>query len=69
MTTFLPWRGRSVLAGEEIDLPDDVADRYVATGQAELLEQTKAPVVESAHLDRSHKSAMRDMRPPQSKRR
>jgi hypothetical protein len=69
MTTFLPWRGRSVLAGEEIDLPDDVAARYVATGQAEKIEQPKAPVIESAHLDRSQPSAMRDMRAPQNKRR
>lgn len=69
MKTFLPWRGRSVLAGEEIDLPDDVAARYVATDQAERIEQPKAPVIESAHLDRSQQSATRDMRPPQSKRR
>ena len=69
MKTFLLWHGRSVLAGEEIDLPDHVAKSYVATNQADVIEQPKTPVIESANLNRSQPSAMRDMRPPQSKRR
>jgi len=69
MKTFLLWHGRSVHAGEEIDLPDEVAKAYMATGQADAITPTKAPIVESAHLNRSQPSAMRDMRPPQSKRR
>lgn len=69
MKTFLLWHGRSVHAGEDIDLPDHVAKAYVATGQADVIEAAKAPVIESAHLDRSQQTATRDMRAPQSKRR
>lgn len=43
MLTFLPWPGGDCPAGEEIDLPDEVAAAYVRTGQAEYVTHTKPP--------------------------
>jgi hypothetical protein len=69
MTTQLIWRGREIAPGESVELPDGDARRFVASGQAEFIQETKSPVIESANLDRSQHSAMRDTRPPQAKRR
>jgi len=70
MNTFLIWYGQQVLHGEEIDLPDDVAQRYVATCQAERVEeQPAAPPVEAAAVNRMQPNAARDLRPAQFKRR
>lgn len=70
MTTFLSWYGQQVMPGEEIDLPDDVARRYLATNQAEEIEQQEAkPVIEAAALNRQIPNAAIDRRPQQFKRR
>ena len=70
MTTFLIWHGQQVAHGEEIDLPDDVAQRYIATQQAERVEQSQPVVaVEAATVNRMQPNAARDQRPTQFKRR
>ena len=70
MTTFLVWYGQQVMPGEEIDLPDDVAGRYLATNQAEQIEQQEAKlVIEAATLNRQIPNAAMDRRPQQFKRR
>lgn len=43
MLTFLPWPGGDCPAGEEIDLPTDVAAAYVRTGQAEYVATHTTP--------------------------
>ena len=69
--TFLLWYGKPFQAGEEIDLPDDVAMRYIATHQAERVEQPQpvAPVIEAATVNRTIPNAALDRRPQQFKRR
>lgn len=70
MTTFLVWYGQQVMPGEEIELPDDVARRYLATNQAEAVEQpVTQPVVEAATLNRQIPNATLDRRPQQFRRR
>ena len=46
MNTFLIWGGVEYMAGEEVDLPADVAAAYVRTGQAEAT----TPAIETAAL-------------------
>lgn len=46
MKTCLPWYGQVYYDGDEAELPDDVAQRYIDTDQAELI----VPVVETAAL-------------------
>lgn len=65
MTTQLIWHGREILPDETIDLPDDVARRYVATRQAELIHNTPSPV-EAASVSHTCNAA-RDMRPQQKR--
>jgi hypothetical protein len=45
LSTTLIWRGYSYHSGDEVDLPDDVALRYIAAGSAE-----QVPAVETAAL-------------------
>lgn len=46
LNTFLIWRGVEYMAGEEADLPADVAAAYIRTNQAELI----TPPIECAAL-------------------
>ena len=39
MTTFLMWGGMQYMAGEEVDLPAEIAAAYIRSNQAELIEQ------------------------------
>jgi hypothetical protein len=48
LDTSLVWYGREYHHGEEIDLPDAVAKRYIATRQAELVEPLPAPATHAA---------------------
>lgn len=71
MTTFLIWHGQQVMPGEEVDLPDDVARRYLATNQAESIQQREpaTTVVEAAAINRQIPNAAIDRRPQQFRRR
>lgn len=46
LSTCLQWNGRMYYDGDQIDLPNDVAERYVATNQAERI----PPPIETAAL-------------------
>ena len=50
MNTFLLWRVQECPAGEEIDLPDDVAAAYLRTGQAEIVQTRITTAPEAAML-------------------
>lgn len=62
MTTQLVWYGRITQPGETVDLPENVALRYIATKQAERIEEPP-PIVEAATLRRDVPNAMRDFKP------
>lgn len=46
MNTTLIWYGKEYHSGDEIELPDDIAGRYIAAGSAEPI----APPIETAAL-------------------
>ena len=46
LNTTLIWYGRPYHSGEEIDLPDDLARKYIAAGSAEQV----TPPIETAAL-------------------
>lgn len=59
MTCSVVWFGRAYHDGDEIDLPDEVAMKYIAAGSAERIAPT-APPIEVAALpsyDRGRKHA------------
>lgn len=45
LSTTLIWKGYSYHSGDQVDLPSDVAMRYIAAGSAE-----QVPTVETAAL-------------------
>jgi hypothetical protein len=66
MTTQLVWYGREIMPGETVDLPDNVALRYIATKQADRIEEPPTPTqpaIETATRDRALPNAMRDFKP------
>ena len=48
MTTTLLWFGHEYHSGDEVSLPDDVALRYIQTGQAEAVDEQP---IESAAMN------------------
>ena len=58
MNTFLIWGGVEYMAGEEVDLPADVAAAYVRTGQAEQIKQP----IETAALRTTPPKGKQDVR-------
>lgn len=48
LSTSLPWYGVTYHDGDEVDLPDEVAARYVATRQADPV--NTEPEIETAML-------------------
>lgn len=61
LKTCLQWYGRLYNDGDEIDLPDNVASRYIATNQAEPIPQP-SPVVETAALRTQPSRGRKDVR-------
>jgi hypothetical protein len=61
LTTYLSGHGIYAEPGQEVTLPASVAQRLIATGQAELVQRE----VETHSLDTSHRSPQRRrLRPP-----
>jgi hypothetical protein len=61
LTTYLSGHGIYAEPGQEVTLPTSVAQRLIATGQAELVQHE----VETHSLDTSHRSPhRRRLRPP-----
>jgi len=48
LKTCLQWHGRVYNDGDEIDLPDNIASRYIATNQADAIPAPTPPVIETA---------------------
>lgn len=61
LLTTLQWAGYWSHSGDEVDLPDDLARRYIAAGSAEVIEQT-APPIETAALQTTPPRGRRDGR-------
>ncbi len=68
LDTSLVWYGREYHHGEEIDLPDDVAKRYIATRQAEPV-VAAAPVAEAMMRDTTIQETTMRKHNPQLRRR
>jgi hypothetical protein len=64
LDTSLVWFGREYHHGDEIDLPDDVAKRYIATHQAEPVVTAAPPAVEAMMRDNTtQQTTMRKLNP------
>jgi len=59
LSTTLPWAGYWYHSGDEVDLPDEIAARYIAAGSAEPIQP---PPVETAALHTTPPRGKRDER-------
>ncbi len=58
LSTSLVWFGQEYHSGDEVDLPDDLARRYIAAGSAESI----TPPIECAALQTTPPKGKRDVR-------
>lgn len=63
LDTSVVWYGREYHHGDEIDLPDDVAARYIATHQAEAVVATVTPVEAMMRDTKTTENTMRKPSP------
>ena len=63
LDTSVVWHGREYHHGDEIDLPDDVAMRYIATHQAEAIVATAPPVEAMMRDTKAQDNTMRKLKP------
>lgn len=61
LTTSLLWNGRLYSHGDEVDLPDNIAGRYISTNQAEPVNPTQ-PDIETAALRTQPARGRKDVR-------
>lgn len=69
LETSVIWYGREFHHGDEIDLPDDVAAKYIATHQAEPIAATAPAAVEAMMRDTTTQENTMRKKNPQLRRR
>lgn len=68
MLTHYVGPGLNALPDTEIDLPDDVARRYIATRQAEPVDPPAATIVEAATVQHDRQTATKYKQPQLTRR-
>jgi hypothetical protein len=64
LSTSLLWAGYWYHSGDEVDLPDELAHKYIRAGSAELITEPIAGPIETAALRTTPPKGKYDVRNP-----